>query len=251
MNITDWNLRNKTPHLPEGFDHQDSKNFTSNWEYCKTLSTYHFDKWREDDNKYYAFLGRFVGNWKQDLEYLKSNAKLKLHKDRPWTGQGENPLLEQEKNDHVIYGGNEDYSPYWHITTAQVKENCPNFLKMVEFFNLKKHTFGVHMQKPGQYLHIHIDKFQQRNPSDTTKIIRLHINLEDYDLSQFIGYGNDIVSHWKAGDIIMEDWANVPHSYHNAGKQPNCWLGITGVVSGDTEEIIRNSFPDARYELRI
>jgi hypothetical protein len=176
MNIKEWELRNKYPVLREDFRHQGGEKYQSNWEYTKTLSNYHFDKWVEDDSNWYANIGRFEGNWSADLEFLKNNCKMKPHMDRPWKGVGDsNPMKEQELADlNRIYGVDEKYSPYWHISSTEARENCPVFVKMVEFFKLEKHTFGVHLQKPGQFTFLHIDKFQQRNPLDTTKIIRIY-----------------------------------------------------------------------------
>jgi hypothetical protein len=251
MNLQEWRLRNKYPRLREDFHHQGGEKYNSNWEYTKTLSNYHFDKWKEDDSEWYAKIGRVTGDWSKDLEFLKSNCKMKPHMNRPWTGSGEsNPMKEQELADlSRVYGVDENYSPYWHISSKVAKENCPNFIKIVDFFKLENYTFGVHLQKPGQFTFLHIDKFQQRNPEDTTKIVRLYINLEDYDLGQFISYGNDIYSHWKAGDVVLEDWANTPHSMINAGKQPITWIGITGTASPETIAILESANSDSVYNI--
>jgi hypothetical protein len=253
MNIKEWELRNKNPHLPADFRHQEGAKYASNWQYTKTLSNYHFDKWAKNDSKWYAKIGRFVGDWSADLQFLKNNCKIKPHMNRPWTGIGDfNPMREQELADlKRIYGVDENYSPYWHISSKEASENCPSFMKIVNHFKLDKFTFGVHLQKPGQFTFLHIDKFQQRNPEDTSKIIRLYISLENYDLGQFIGYGNDVYSHWQAGDIVIEDWANTPHSMINAGKEPLCWIGITGTRSEETDKILELATPESVYEIRV
>ena len=251
MNLEEWASRNKFPHLSKDFHHQEGAKFQSNWQYTKTLSNYHFDKWVTDDSMWYTRIGRFEGDWSKDLDFLRANCKKKPHINRPWKGIGDsNPMKEQELADlKRVYGVDENYSPYWHISSKEARENCPTFLKIVDFFKLEKYTFGVHLQMPGQFTFLHIDKFQQRNPEDTTKIIRLYISLEDYDLGQFVNYGNDVYSHWKAGDVVFEDWPNTPHSMINAGKQPITWIGITGTRSAETDAILENATADSIYKI--
>lgn len=251
MNIETWKSRNLNPKLDENFNHQEGTKFSSNWNYTKTLSSYHFDPCVNDDSGWYAKLGKFQGDWEIDLSFLKNNCKLKPLSDRPWQREEGNILSEQEKNDLIIYGieDSKDYCPYWHLSSTDAKKNCPTFIKMCEYFKLDKLTMGFHVQKPGQFLHIHIDKLQQRNPIDTNRIVRMHVYLEDYDPGQFIGYGNDIFSHWKAGQVVIEDWANIPHCYINAGKLPVCWITLTGLRTVDTDKIIECSSEHSIYSI--
>jgi len=238
MNIDKWVSRIKNRHLPKDFNHEGSENFISNWEYCKSLSNYHFDNTISDDSSWYEILGRFDSDWDQELECLIENKSKKPLRDRPWATGGENPLKKQESYDRMIMGIPDDQIPYYHAPSKLVRERCPIIMSMIEYFKFEKFVFGVQMQYPGQFLQLHIDKFQHRYPTDTAEIVRIQIMLTDYDYGQMFSLGNDVYSHWKRGQILIEDWHNVPHSMINAGKNPVCWIALTGIRSEETDLIL-------------
>lgn len=237
MNINDWNDRIKHRYLPENFNHEGSEKFISNYEYCKSLSNYHFDTTVEDDSQYYATLGKFDLDFSEELNFAIENKISKPLKDRPWAVGEKNPLEKQESYDKMIMGIPDDYIPYYHVSNNLIREKCPRLVSMMDYFQFEKYVFGLQIQQPGQFLQLHIDKFQHRYPSDTSKIVRLQIFLTDYDYGQMFSIGNDVYSHWKKGQILIEDWHNVPHSMINAGKEPLCWISMIGIRSDKSDEV--------------
>lgn len=245
MNLNIWNDRIKCRHLPEGFNHEGSENFISNYEYCKSLSNYHFDTKVEDDSQYYSTLGRFDLDFKNEVDFIIENKTSKPLKDRPWAHDKGNPLTKQESYDRMIMGISDDHIPYYHVQNNLVRHNCPKVMNIMNYFQFESFVFGVQIQYPGQFLQLHIDKYQHRYPTDTSKIVGLQIFLTDYDYGQMFGIGNDVYSHWRQGQILLEDWHNVPHSMINAGKQPLCWIAMIGIRSEKSDEIFQSLSHDS------
>jgi hypothetical protein len=95
------------------------------------------------------------------------------------------------------------------------------------------------VQIPGQVWNIHIDKLQKWCPEDPDRIVRIFIQLTDWQQGQFWNYGNYMYSGWSAGDVTTFDWQNVPHATANASYDPRVTLQLTGLVTDKTREFLR------------
>jgi len=96
----------------------------------------------------------------------------------------------------------------------------------------------IHVQMPGELWNLHIDKLQKWCPADPSRIMRIMIQLTDWQPGQFWEYGNYHYNHWRAGDVTTCDWANIPHSTANAGHHPRVTLQITGLATERTHEFL-------------
>jgi hypothetical protein len=65
------------------------------------------------------------------------------------------------------------------------------------------------------------------------------IALNDWEPGHFFSYGNYMHSGWRAGDVTTFDWQNLPHSTANAGHGPRITLQMTGVVTDNTRNFLR------------
>jgi hypothetical protein len=106
MDINLFTNRVKYKSLPSDFNHQDGPKYKSSYEYTKTFSNYHFDKFKEEhEGEWYVKLGRFEGDWSKELDMIVEKSK-ELSWDestkqglRPGFKGGVTPMHEQEEYD--------------------------------------------------------------------------------------------------------------------------------------------------------
>ena len=108
---------------------------------------------------------------------------------------------------------------------------------MIDVFGLDNLQARLHIQKTGQLWHKHIDKLYKFNKEDPSKIVRIHIMLTDWEPGHFFQFG-DLDLRWKAGDVTMFDWMNLPHSTANTAFAPRVSLQLTGVKTDKTEKLL-------------
>jgi hypothetical protein len=98
--------------------------------------------------------------------------------------------------------------------------------------------YRIHVQQPGEVWNLHIDKLQKWNPNDWTRVLRVFIQLTDWQPGQFWEYGNYHWNQWRAGDVSTFDWHNIPHSTANAGYHPRVTFQLTGCVTDKTRDFL-------------
>lgn len=223
---------------------EDMDQYASSWEWTKERSKYHFDYSRRDQpGEYYIPLGRFAGDWSKDLaDALAKDTRAITwanRKDSPYYKKEDgtfeqSPMIKQEEYDLVRAG----YDVNLELT--EVVENSdmgPVFTKMYEFFGIENPWVRLHLQHPGQMFNLHIDKLYGRS-EDPNDVVRIVVNLTDWEPGQFYQYGTYTLSHWRAGDIHTFDWPNVPHATANASRSIRPTLMMTGTKTARTREIL-------------
>jgi hypothetical protein len=252
MQIIDkYRSRLKTTEYPSGFNHQDANKFTSDYEYTKTLPNYHFDlDVKEKEGDYFDVIGKFEGDWDQELDQAIRDSFPARCRDRGWPVLGGPvPTLQLEMNDEEGWG----YSPL-HAQSNAIKnkymaEHCPNLIKIANYFEIEDLTFKFMCQMPGQSFRVHIDKMQHRHPKDIWKIIRFQVALADWQPGQFWQYGNSFYKQWKRGEVTIFDWVNIPHSTANTSRYPRPFLQMTGLITEKTEQLLLNANRDTIFKL--
>jgi hypothetical protein len=201
----------------------------SNWEMLKAKSAYHFDNWKTDARwDCVQGIGRFLGNWEYELAEVIKSAQPVTWRTRSEDGKP-NKHINKEEYDLSAAGAD----PNMTIANFEYKLE-PVFREMCDKIGLTNRFDRIHVQWPGQVFTKHIDKLQKVNPEDPSKVMRIMVQLTDWDQGHFAQYGNYTYSHWRAGDIHTFDWKNVPHSSANAGLTPRVSLLTTGVVTDKT-----------------
>lgn len=198
----------------------------SNWELTKSQSAYHFDN-RKTDPRWDCVkgLGRFTSNWDKELEQVIESAKPVSWRTRSETGYP-NQYIDKEEYDLLAAGADPN------LIIANFEYNLPPiFRKMCDTIGLDKRQDRIHVQWTGQVFNKHIDKLGKMNKEDPTKVVRIMIQLTDWEQGHFAQYGNYTYSHWRSGDIHTFDWKHVPHSSANAGLSPRVSLLTTGVIT--------------------
>lgn len=254
MNINQYIDRVKFKTLPQDFNHQDGKNYESSYEYTKTFSNYHFDKFKQEhEGEWYHRLGRFKGDWADDVAKIIDKSKSLSWDQSTAAGQrpgfpgGVSPMREQEEYDRKLHGL--DKTDQTNLVLEDYLDQFPKIKKMVDHWCLEKVTYRAHVQWPGQFFGIHIDKLWHRNPTDPSRIVRIIISLADYEPGQIIIYGNSVLTPWHAGDVHIFDTLNVPHGTANLSTKPRPNITITGLRTPNTDRVLLSAGPDIVYKI--
>ena len=115
----------------------------------------------------------------------------------------------------------------------------PGLQLLADNFGLNDPMYRIHVQQPGEVWNLHIDKLQKWCPEDPSRVLRVFVQLTDWQPGQFWEYGNYHWNQWRAGDISTFNWANIPHSTANAGYHARVTLQLTGVKTKQTEDFLR------------
>lgn len=213
--------------------------FKSSWDFTKSTSTYHFDPKKKDRfEDVIVHLGHIEPTWLADVDNIVADSKPATWETRGYKGEGVLPPREDliaEEYDLERVGAD----PKMIIT--HLNWNMPESLKKISTqFALDDCMERIHVQQPGEVWNLHMDKLQKWNPEDPSRIMRIFIQLTDWQPGQFWEYGNHHWNQWRAGDVSTFDWANMPHSTANAGHHARVTLQLTGVITDRTQEFLAN-----------
>jgi len=209
----------------------------SNWEISRARSTYHFDPTKIDQPRdMVTYLGHVTPTWTADLPDVIATAKPATWATRGYKGEGKEAPpeeLEREEYDLTANGMSPDL-PITHLNWR-----LPESLqRLSDAFALADCMNRIHVQQPGEVWNLHIDKLSKWDPEHPEQVMRIMIQLTDWQPGQFWSYGNYNYSQWRAGDVTTFDWANIPHSTANAGFDPRVTLQITGVRTAATMDYL-------------
>jgi hypothetical protein len=210
----------------------------SSWDQTKANSTYHFDS-QQQDNKddVLNYLGHIDASiWAQDVDGIVANSRSATWGTRGYKGEGiEAPPEELASEEYDIERVGADPK----MTITHLNWNMPASLqKISDQFGLLDCMNRIHVQRPGELWNLHIDKLQKWCPEDPSRIMRIMIQLTDWQPGQFWEYGNYHYNQWRAGDVTTFDWANIPHSTANAGHHSRVTLQITGLATEQTHKFL-------------
>jgi hypothetical protein len=212
----------------------------SNYEFTKLTSKYHFDPFGNDNRWDTAVgLGRFTGNWEDELAPLIERAQPKTWRNRKFSSNPQyqsSPMIEQEEYDMIQAGMDPEHVMFRAI---EYKDYGPKLKKMVDLFGLKNYKSNLHIQFPGEMLTVHIDKLNYLEDVEEKDVIRIMISLRDWVPGHFYQYGNYTYKQWRAGDIHTFAWKHVPHCTANASYHPRPILNMFGGMTDQTREFLQ------------
>jgi hypothetical protein len=211
----------------------------SSWDETRAKSTYHFDPAKIDlKEDCIQTLGHVEPTWWEDLDTIIKSANPATWETRGYKGEGVPPPREDliaEEYDIERVGAD----PKMVIT--HLNWRIPASLHaLTEAFGLDDCMERIHVQMPGEVWNLHIDKLQKWCPEDPSRVMRIFIQLTDWQPGQFWEYGNYHWNQWRAGDISTFDWANMPHSTANAGHYPRVTFQLTGVRTEKTTQFLNS-----------
>jgi len=210
----------------------------SNWETARARSNYHFDPEKKDNPQdVVTYLGRIAPTWHNDLADIVANSQPATWATRGYKGEGvEAPAeeLESEEYDLTSHGMSAD------LAITHLNWRLPASLQDIsDAFGLDKCMARIHVQQPGEVWNLHIDKLYKWAPQAPESVIRIMIQLTDWQPGQFWEYGNYHYNQWRAGDVTTFDWQNIPHSTANAGYDSRVTLQLTGIQTEKTQAFLQ------------
>tara|TARA_Y100001970_G_scaffold294003_1_gene445696 strand:- start:9600 stop:10376 length:777 start_codon:yes stop_codon:yes gene_type:complete len=240
----------------EAAPHERPENAESAWEFSKKTSRYHF---RTDviDPRWDCVqgIGRFVGDWTQELEQAEASATpvnlatrrygyTAEYKSDPTKGYksstvGHATVKENtgEHKDMEKAGGDKDRTIF-----RTEHDLSPTFQRMVDMIGLDKIESRLHVQMPTECFTGHVDRFHWNYPDeDPYNMMRIQVMLKDWQQGHFFQFGNFPYQQWRAGDISTFEWRHVPHYTANCGLTPRVTLFITGVITPKTTKFIADA----------
>ena len=220
----------------------------SSWDETRSQSRYHFDPTRMDPlYDTVTYLGQFEPCWQDGLAKIVSDSRPATWATRGYKGEGVPPPREDlaaEEYDLQRMGADPD------MTVSHIGWNIPPVLQRIsQRFALDDVMNRLHVQMPGEVWTMHIDKLQKWAPDDPSQVMRIMIQLTDWQPGHFWSYGNYTHQGWRAGDVTTFDWQNVPHSTANAGHVPRVTFQITGIVTEQTRNFLRQLRSKSPYRL--
>lgn len=219
-------------------------------------SRWHFDNRRHDQpGEWFQMLGLMSGDWKSELAAVVDKDLKSItwatRKDTPYYRRDDgsfeqSSMIAQEEYDLEQTGAGRDLKL---SDVVEYEDFAPVFQRMVDFWAVEDPWCRLHIQRPGQMFNIHIDKLWDRCPEDPERVCRIMIFLSDWEPGQFFSYGTCTLQHWRAGDVMTFDWADVPHASANASRNARPVLMITGLKSERTQELLSHAQFDKIYLL--
>jgi hypothetical protein len=204
----------------------------SSWDETKKRSQYHFDNQQFDpDQDRVIRLGFIEPCWDSELADIVANSRSATWRTRGAAGKSRpEEELAAEDYDLEREGYGKDYvisNLNWAIP--------PVLQEIADRFALEDSMARIHVQLPGQVWNLHLDKLEKWNPDNPDSVLRVQIQLTDWESGQFWSYGNYCHSRWRAGEVTTFDWQNLPHATANASHHPRVTLQVTGVRTTATE----------------
>jgi hypothetical protein len=211
---------------------------TSSWQRTVATSRYHFDRTRQDP-RWDTVIG--LGwldpeAWRDDITEIIKHSRPATWETRGYKQPGVDippEDLAAEQNDLRTIGADPD------MTISNIGWELPRSLKEIaDDFSLENAMNRLHVQWPGQVWTRHIDKLDKFCPDTPSRVMRIMIQLTDWQPGQFWEFGNYQYRGWRAGDVTTFDSRNVPHCTANAGHHPRVTLQLTGARTTGTEKYL-------------
>lgn len=208
---------------------------TSSWDLTKSRSKYHFDNFKIDPEQDRVIrLGHITADWSSELKKIIDTAQPATWRTRGAVGKARpEEELAAEEYDLERAGYGKDY-----IITHLNWEVPEVLLNISNLFGLEDCMNRIHVQRPGEVWNLHLDKLEKWCPHNPDSVIRLQLQLTDWEPGHFWSYGNYLHQGWRAGDLTTFDWQNIPHSTANAGLNPRVTFQMTGVITEQTRTFL-------------
>lgn len=232
---------------------------------------WHFDKFRKDEEgEYVKTVGRFEGDWSDEVELLRTEFADKFYSLRYNTQQYEHATNKPSNVDGNYHAEEDKANPdgdpgvqiFKHWKFEGFEDRLPKIQAMTNFlqFNLEKpFTKKLDDQFPNDQLMWHIDNlpgipskervfspdFKYQEPDK----LRFLIMLEDWEPGQIAQFGNVTYTQWRAGTFWTWDWSTLPHITWNGSWKKRMALQLTGSGSEETWRIVREGSKHSVYTI--
>ena len=156
----------------------------SSWDSTRAASAYHFNNSVTDPRWDTVIgLGRFTPVWQNELDNIINDSEPATWATRGYKGQGVPP----PDDDHAA----ETYDlkrvgvdPNKTITHLNW-QTPPVLQRISDLFGMTDTMARIQVQRPGELWNLHIDKLQKWSPEDPCLVMRVMVQLTDWQPGQF------------------------------------------------------------------
>lgn len=190
-------------------------------------------------------LGRFFGQWQQDIHNVISTAK-----PFDWSGLRNFNKEIYPNAETAQYQDQYSIEHNEHSVLTNVEHSVPPTLqKIVDTVGLLDVHSRIHVQHTGQVWDWHKDTLTHINPTHPDQVLRVIVMLTDWVPGHFYQYNDVTYRDWKAGDIHTFDWATEFHCTANASQIVRVSMVMTGIVGTATQEFLNNASAASEYRI--
>ena len=117
--------------------------------------------------------------------------------------------------------------------------------KIRDLCNLKYAVVAILKQEPGNFTAWHFDTYHSvvtkgnLSESDKKKVKRYWIPLEDWHWGHFVQVGNDVLTHWNAGQVFTWEYG-MYHLGANAGIKTRLTCQVTGLPTEKSLHLVND-----------
>lgn len=107
------------------------------------------------------------------------------------------------------------------------------------------------IQKPNDVSVLSLVDLSTYNPEAKYLVMRIHVDLTDWEIGHFSSYDDYQRKDWKTGDVTTYDWQSVKTCSANAGTNHRIVYQLTGVVTEKTNEFINRLKRFGSHQLEL
>lgn len=123
--------------------------------------------------------------------------------------------------------------------------------KIKNLFGLSHCEDKLIVQKPNDVSVLTLSDFSSLNPEAKYLVMRIQIDLTDWEIGHFSSYDEYQYTNWKIGDVTMYNWQSTSVCSANASNNNRVIYQLTGVVTEKTTEFLNRLKRFGSYNLEL
>lgn len=131
------------------------------------------------------------------------------------------------------------------------KTDDDSLKKVKDLFSLANCQDFIMIQRPGDVFKTSLVDLSDRNPDAKHLIMRLEIELTDWEVGHFSSYDSYQRTDWKIGDVTTYDWQSTTICSANASTNNRIVYQLSGVVTEKTTEFINRLKRFGSHQLEL
>ncbi len=123
--------------------------------------------------------------------------------------------------------------------------------KIKDLFGLSQCEDKLIVQKPNDVSVLTQSDLSSYNPEAKYLVMRIQIDLTDWEIGHFSSYDDHQHTNWKTGDVTIYDWQSTSVCSANASNNNRVMYQLTGVVTEKTNEFINRLKRFGSHQLEL
>lgn len=131
------------------------------------------------------------------------------------------------------------------------KTDDDSLKKVKDLFSLANCKDFLLIQKPGDVFKTSLIDLTDCNPDAKHLIMRIEIELTDWEVGHFSSYDSQQRTDWKIGDVTTYDWQSTTICSANASTNNRIVYQLSGVATEKTTEFINRLKRFGNHQLEL